>query len=40
MKSGLLERYIRQYEHRIDSTHLKDSSKYLTKLLEKVNTGM
>ncbi len=32
-----IERYIRQYEHRIDSTHLKDSSKYLTKLLEKVN---
>lgn len=30
-----LERYIRQYEHRIDSTHLKNSSKYLTGLLKK-----
>lgn len=32
-----LERYIRQYKHRIDYTNLKDSSQYLTKLLEKVN---
>jgi CRISPR-associated protein Cas1 len=32
-----VERYIRQYEHRIDSKHLKDSSKYLTKLLEEVH---
>lgn len=30
-----VERYIRQYEHRIDNTHLKNSSKYLTELLEK-----
>lgn len=30
-----IERYIRQYENRIDSRHLKDSSKYLTMLLEK-----
>jgi CRISPR-associated protein Cas1 len=28
-----IERYIRQYEHRIDVTHLEQSSEYLTKLL-------
>lgn len=32
-----VERYIRQYKHRIDSEYLKDSSKYLTSLLEKVD---
>lgn len=32
-----VERYIRQYEQRIDATHLKDSSKYLTGLLERIN---
>ncbi len=32
-----LERYIRQYAHRIDSTHLKDTSKYLTELLTKIS---
>lgn len=31
-----IERYIRQYENRIDTTYLKDSSKYLTGLLERV----
>lgn len=31
-----VERYIRQYEHRMDTGHLTDSSKYLTRLLEKV----
>lgn len=32
-----IERYIRQYENRIDSKHLKDCSKYLSELLEKVH---
>lgn len=32
-----VERYIRQYSHRIDSTHLKSSSEYLTQLLQKAN---
>lgn len=32
-----IERYIRQYKHRIDSTHLKETSKYLTSLLERVS---
>lgn len=29
-----VERYIRQYDYRIDSTHLRKASKYLTELLE------
>ncbi len=33
-----IERYIRQYEHRIDYTNLKESSQYLTGLLEKANS--
>lgn len=32
-----VERYIRQYEHRIDAAHLKKSSKYLTGLLERID---
>lgn len=32
-----IERYIRQYENRVDSAHLKDQSKYMTELLAKVN---
>lgn len=31
-----IERYIRQYEHRIDATHLKKTSKYLTELLDRI----
>ena len=31
-----IERYIRQYENRIDTGHLKQSSKYLTGLLDRV----
>ncbi len=31
-----VERYIRQYGHRVDSTHLRSSSRYLTELLERV----
>ncbi len=32
-----VERYIRQYEQRIDSTYLKNSSEYLTELLQKAS---
>lgn len=32
-----IERYIRQYKNRIDSTHLKDSSKRLTNLLKQAS---
>ena len=31
-----IERYIRQYENRIDTVYLKDSSNYLTSLLQRV----
>jgi len=31
-----IERYIRQYEHRIDTMHLEKSSKYLTEMLNRV----
>lgn len=32
-----IERYRRQYEHRIDTTHLEKSSKYLSEMLTRVN---
>lgn len=32
-----IERYIRQYEERIDAKHLKDSSKYMTEFIGRAN---
>jgi len=35
----VIERYIRQYSNRIDSTHLRESSAYLTNLLQKAHNA-